>query len=62
METEAALFQSGKTSVKDDERPGRPSRDDFSAGISGYLERNPHASCCKIAKMSFVPRLIILRA
>jgi hypothetical protein len=55
-------FQSKRTSVEDDERPGRPSRDDFSVAIFDYLKRNPHASCHEIAKRLFVPRITILRA
>jgi hypothetical protein len=41
--------------VEDDNRPGRASRDDFSASVSGYLERNLHASCREITKDMFVP-------
>jgi hypothetical protein len=60
--TWTARFRSKKTSVEDDERPGRPSCDDFSSAISDYLERNPYASCHDIAKGLFVPRITILRA
>jgi hypothetical protein len=45
--------------VEDDDRPGRPSRDGFSAAISGYLERNIYASCREIAKDLLVPRITI---
>jgi hypothetical protein len=51
----AARFRSGRTSVEDDDKPGRPSRDDFSTTVSDYLERNPHALCGEIAKDLFVP-------
>jgi hypothetical protein len=57
----ATRFRSRKTSVEDDDRPGRSSRDDFSAAISGHLERNPHASYCEIAEDLFVPKTTISR-
>jgi hypothetical protein len=41
--------------VEDDKRRGKSSRNDFSAAVSNYLEGNPHASCCEIAKDLFVP-------
>jgi hypothetical protein len=47
--------------VEDDERPGRLSSDSLSDAISGYLNRNPHASCREIAKDLFIPITIILR-
>jgi hypothetical protein len=45
-----------------DDRLERPSRDDFRAPVSRYIERNPHASCCEIAKDLFVPITIISQA
>jgi hypothetical protein len=47
--------RSGRKSVEDDKRPGRPSRDNFSFTISDYLEGNPHAPYYEIAKNLFVP-------
>jgi hypothetical protein len=47
--------------VEDDERPGRPSSDSLSDAISGYLNRNPHASCREIAKDFFISMITILR-
>jgi hypothetical protein len=61
VNTWAARFRNGKTSVEDDDKPGRPSRDDFSAAVSGHLERNPHASCREISKDLFVPMTTISR-
>jgi transposase len=61
VDTWVARFRSGRTSVEDDGRSGRPSRDDFSAAISGHLERNSHASCREIAKNLFVPKITISR-
>jgi hypothetical protein len=57
----AGRFGNGRTSVEDDDRPGRPSRDDFPAAVSGYLERNLHVSCHEIAKDLFVPKATISR-
>jgi hypothetical protein len=45
--------------MEDDDGLGKPSRDDFSAAISGYLDRNPHASCREITKDLFVPKTTI---
>jgi hypothetical protein len=45
--------------VEDDDRLGRPSRDDFSAAVSGYLERNLYASCREITKDLFVLKTAI---
>jgi hypothetical protein len=42
-----------------DDRPGRPSHSDFSAKVSGYLERNLHAPYCKIAKELFTPKTTV---
>jgi hypothetical protein len=61
VDTWAVRFRSGKTSVEDDETLGNSSRNDFSGGASGYLKRNSHASCCEMAKASFISRTIILR-
>jgi hypothetical protein len=61
VDTWGARFRNGRTSVEDDDRPGRPFRDDFSAALSGYLETNPHASCREIVKGLFVPMSIISR-
>jgi hypothetical protein len=60
MDIWAAWFRSGRTSVEDDKRRGKPSRDDFLAAASDYLERNPHASCCEINKGMFILRITIL--
>jgi hypothetical protein len=57
----AARFRSGRTSVEGDERLGRPSSDSLSDAISDYLNRNPYASCRKIAKDLFIPTTTILR-
>jgi hypothetical protein len=57
VDTWAGRFQSGRTSVEDDERPGRPSSDSLSDAFSDYLNRNPHASCREIANDLFIPRL-----
>jgi hypothetical protein len=57
----AGRFWSGRTSVEDDDRPGRLSRDDFSAIVPGHLERNPHISCHEISKDLFVLMTIISR-
>jgi hypothetical protein len=46
--------------VGEDERLGRPSSDSHSDSISGYLNRNPQASCPKIAKELFIPMTTIL--
>jgi hypothetical protein len=54
-------FRSGRTSVEDDDRSGRPCRDDFSAAVSGYVERNPQASCHESTKNLFIPKTIISR-
>jgi hypothetical protein len=54
-------FRGGKTPVEEDDRSGRPFRDDFSAIVSGYLERNPRVSCFEIAKNMFVPMTTISR-
>jgi hypothetical protein len=61
VDTWAARFQSGRTSVEDDERSGRSSSDSLSDAVSGYLNRNPHASCREIAKDLFIPITTILR-
>jgi hypothetical protein len=45
-----ARFRSKRTSVEDDERPGKPLHDNLSAAFSGDLKRNPHPSCREIAK------------
>jgi hypothetical protein len=58
----AARFWNGRTSVEDDERPGRPSSDGLSDAVSDYLNRNPHASCREIAKDLCIPMTAILRA
>jgi hypothetical protein len=47
--------------VENDDRPEKYSCDDFSAAVSGYLERNPHASCFKIAKNLFISKITISR-
>jgi hypothetical protein len=47
--------------VEDGDSAGRRSRDNFSAAVSGYLERSPHALCREIAKNLFVPKITILR-
>jgi hypothetical protein len=52
----AARFRSEGISVEDDDGPERRSRGDFSVAISGYSERNPHASCREIAKDLFIPK------
>jgi hypothetical protein len=57
----AARFWSGRISVKDDERPGRPSSDSLSDTVSGYLNRNPHTSCREISEDLFIPMTTILR-
>jgi hypothetical protein len=57
----AAHFWSGRTSVKDDKKPGKASRDNLSAAIPGFFETSPHASCHEIAKGVFIPRTSILR-
>jgi hypothetical protein len=44
-----------------DDRARRPSRDDFSGAISGYLERNPDTSCREIAKDLFVLKTPVSR-
>jgi hypothetical protein len=54
-----ASFRRRRTSVEDDDTPGRPSRDNFSAAISGYSEGNSHASCCEIAKDLFFRKTTI---
>jgi hypothetical protein len=59
VDTLAARFPSGITSVEDDDMRGRPSRDDFPTVVSGHLKRNSHASCREIAKDLFVPKNII---
>jgi hypothetical protein len=61
VDTWAARFRSGRTSVEDDDRSGRPSSANLSTAISGYLNRNPHASCREIAKDLFIPKTTILR-
>jgi hypothetical protein len=61
MDTWAARFRSGRTAVEDDDRSERPFRGDSSAAISGYLERNSHASCREFAKDLFVPKATISR-
>jgi hypothetical protein len=61
VDTWAARFRSGRTSVENDDRPGRPSSDSLSAAVSGYLNRNPHASCRDIAKDLFIPTTTVLR-
>jgi hypothetical protein len=60
MDTWAIRFRSGRTSVEDDERPGRPSSDSLPDAVSGCLNRNPHASYRKIAKDLFIPMTTIL--
>jgi hypothetical protein len=62
LDTWAARFRSGRTFVKKDKKPGRPSRDDFSAADSGYLARNLHALYCKIVKELFFSITLILQA
>jgi hypothetical protein len=59
--TWAAHFRSGRTSVEDDERPGRPSSDSLSDIVSDYLNRNSQASRQEIAKDLFILMTIILR-
>jgi hypothetical protein len=61
VDTWAARFRNRITSVEDDERPGRPCSDSLSDAISGYLNKNPHTSCRKIANDLFIPRTTILR-
>jgi hypothetical protein len=46
--------------VEDEERPGRPSSNSLSNAVSGYLNRNPHASCLEIAKDLFIPMTTII--
>jgi hypothetical protein len=60
VDTWATRFRSGRTSVEDDDRSGRPSSANLSAAVSGYLNRNPHASCLEIAKDLFIPKTSIL--
>jgi hypothetical protein len=55
----AARFWNERTSVEDDDRPGRPSSDSLPATVSGYLNRNLYASCRDIAKDVFIPRTTI---
>jgi hypothetical protein len=45
--------------VEGDDKPGRLSFKALSAAVSGYLERNPYALSCEIAKGLFVPKTII---
>jgi hypothetical protein len=47
--------------VEDNERSARPSSDSLSDAVSGYLNRNRHASCQEIAKDLFISITIILR-
>jgi hypothetical protein len=61
VDTWTARFRSGRTYVEDDDKPGRPFCNDFSATVSGYLERNPHASYREIAKDLFLPMTTISR-
>jgi hypothetical protein len=60
VDTWTARFRSGRTSVGDDERSGRPSSDSLSDAVSGYLNRNPQYSYREIAKDLFIPTNIIL--
>jgi hypothetical protein len=61
MDTWAAHFRSGRTSVEDDERRGRLSSDNLSDAVSDYLNRNPHASCREVVEDLFIPMAAILR-
>jgi hypothetical protein len=61
VDTWAARFWIEKTSVEDDERPGSLSIDNLSYAVSGYLNRNFHTSCRKIAKDLFISTTTILR-
>jgi hypothetical protein len=61
VDTLAARFRSGRTSMEDDDRSGKPPSANLSAAVSGYLNRNSHASCREIAKDLFIPRTSILR-
>jgi hypothetical protein len=61
VDTWTVRFRSGKTSVEDDEQPGRPSSDSLLDAGSGYLNKNPHASCREITKDLFIPKTTILR-
>jgi hypothetical protein len=56
----AARFRSGRTSIEDDERPGRPSSDRLSDIVSGYLNGNPDPFCREIAKDLFIPKTTVL--
>jgi hypothetical protein len=60
VDTWAARFRSGRTSVQDDEPPGRPFSDSLFDAVSGYLSRNLHGSCREIAKDLFIPKTTIL--
>jgi hypothetical protein len=55
-----ARFRSGRISVEDDERPGRLFSDSLSDAVSGYLNRNPHASCRETVKDLFIPETTML--
>jgi hypothetical protein len=57
----AARFQSKIISVEDDDKPGRPSRDDLSVTVSDYLERNLYVLCREIVKDMFVLMTTISR-
>jgi hypothetical protein len=59
VDTWVVRFWSKRTAVEHDDRFGRSSRENFSAVVSGHLERNPYASCREIAKDLFVPKIII---
>jgi hypothetical protein len=58
----AARFWTGRISVKDDERPGKTSPDNFSTAVSGYFERNLYVSCHEIVKELFISKTTILLA
>jgi hypothetical protein len=62
VDTLAIHFWSGRTSIEDDESPGRPSRDDFWATAFDYWEKKLYISCREIIKELLVLRIIILQA
>jgi hypothetical protein len=61
MDRWASRFRSGRTSVENDERAGRPSSDCLSSAVSSDLNRNTHGSCREIVKDFFILMTIIVR-
>jgi hypothetical protein len=53
-------FRAGRETVEDDERPGRPSQNDFGDAVLRFLEKQPRSSSREISMAIHSPRATIL--